>query len=52
MLEKETKELVISEELKRKVEIICRFANKKYTLTNGSLIGYKGTNLAYVKHIY
>ena len=49
MLEKETKELVISEELKRKVEIICRFANKKYTLTNGSLIGYKGTNLAYVK---
>lgn len=49
MLEKETKELVISEELKRKVEIICRFANKKYTLTNGSLIGYKGTNLAFVK---
>ena len=49
MLEKETKELVINEELKRKVEIICRFANKKYTLTNGSLIGYKGTNLAYVK---
>lgn len=49
MLEKETKELVISEELKRKVEIICGFANKKYTLTNGSLIGYKETNLAYVK---
>ena len=32
MLEKETKELVISEELKRKIEIICRFACKKYNL--------------------
>lgn len=49
MLEKETKELVISEEIKRKVEIICRFANKKYKFTNGCLIGYKSTNLAYVK---
>ena len=29
----ETKQLIISEELKRKVELICRFANVDYTLT-------------------
>ena len=40
MLEK-TKKLVISEELKRKVEIIYRLANNKHSLTNGSLIRYK-----------
>ena len=31
----ETKELVISEKLKRKVEMICRFANVKYSIING-----------------
>lgn len=30
----ETKELVISEKLK-KVEMICRFANVKYSIING-----------------
>ena len=30
----ETKELVISEELKRKVEMVCRFANVKYAIIN------------------
>ena len=41
----ETKELVISVELKRKVEMICRFSYVDYTITN--------TNIAMVKpHIF
>ena len=32
----ETKELVISEELKRKVEMICRFAYVDYEFINSS----------------
>ena len=31
----ETKELVISEELKRKVEMICKFAYVEYSFING-----------------
>ena len=45
----ETKELVISEELKRKVEMICRFANIKYTIINGNIKSIKNTNIAMVK---
>ena len=45
----ETKELVISEELKRKVEMICRFAYVDYSITNGNIKNIKGTNIAYVK---
>ena len=33
----ETKELVISEELKRKVEMICRFAYVDYEFINGNI---------------
>ena len=33
----ETKELVISEELKRKVEMICRFAYVYYEFINGNI---------------
>lgn len=49
MLTIETKELNISDELKRKVEMICRFANQKYTFTNGNIKSIKKTNIAYVK---
>ena len=49
MLEKEYKELKISDELRRKVELVCRFANVKYKLINGNIISFKNTNLAYVK---
>ena len=42
----ETKKLVISEELKRKVEMICKFAYVEYSFTNGYI---KNTNIAYVK---
>lgn len=45
----ETKALVISEELKKKVDMICRFACVKYELINGSVISLKNTNIAYVK---
>ena len=45
----ETKELVISEELKRKIEMICKFAYVEYSFINGSIISFKNTNIAYVK---
>lgn len=45
----ETKELVISEELKRKVEMICRFAYAEYSITIGNIKSIKNTNIAYVK---
>ena len=45
----ETKELQVSEELKRKVEMICRFACIKYELINGNIKSIKETNIAYVK---
>ena len=45
----ETKELKISEELKRKVEMVCRFANVKYTIINGNVKSIKNTNVAMVK---
>ena len=45
----ETKEIVISENLGKKVVMICRFASVKYELINGSVISLKNTNIAYVK---
>lgn len=49
MLAIETKELVISEELKRKVDMICKFASSKPIYFNGSIRSIKGTNIAYVE---
>ncbi len=49
MLTIETKELEISIELKQKVEMICKFACVKPTITNGNIKNIKGTNIAYVK---
>ena len=45
----ETKELVIREELKRKVEMVCKFAYVDYTIINGSIKSIKNTNIAMVK---
>ena len=45
----ETKELIINEELKRKVEMICRFAYVNYSITNGSVKSIKNTNIVMVK---
>ena len=48
----ETNEFNISEELKRKIEFICRFVNVDYTLTNGNIKNIKNTNIAYVNCIH
>ncbi len=45
----ETKELKLSRELKRKVDMICRFASAKVIFTNGNIKSIKGTNIAYVR---
>ncbi len=45
----ETKELVISKELKRKVEMVCRFANVKYAIINGNIKSIKNTNITMIK---
>ena len=49
MLSIETKELKISDKLKRKVEMVCRFANVKYTIINGNIKSIKNTNIAMIK---
>ena len=49
MLRIETKELNISEELRKKVDMICKFAYAKPTYKNGNIRNIKGTNIAYVK---
>ena len=49
MLEIETKEIKISEDIKRKIKMICRFTNTKPIIKNGSIRNIKGTNIAYVE---
>ena len=44
-----TKELVINEKLRKKVDMICKFACIKYELINGRIINIKNTNIAYIK---
>ena len=45
----ETKELVISKEQKRKVEMVFRFANVKYAIINGNIKSIKNTNITMIK---
>lgn len=45
----EAKELKISKELQKKVDMICRFAGVSSNLTSGCVKNIKGTNIAYVK---
>ena len=49
MLTIETKVLNISEELKKKVDMICKFAYAKTTYKNSNIRNIKGNNIAYVK---
>lgn len=49
MLTIENKELEISIELKRKIEMICKFAGVKPNITNGNIKSIKETNIAYVR---
>ena len=49
MLTIETKPLKISDELKKKIEMICKFVSVKPTFTNGDIKSIKNTNIAYVR---
>ena len=49
MFELETKKLEISEPLKRKVDLICRFAYDDCTIINQNVKSIKNTYIAYVK---
>ena len=49
MFKEETKELKMSNEFRKKIEMICKFACVKYELINGNIISIKNTNLAYVR---
>lgn len=44
MLEIEEKELIINEELKRKIEIICKLSNTVPTILNGTIRKINKTN--------
>ena len=52
MLNIETKELKISDKLKRKIDIIGRFTNTTPIINNGSIKNITGTNVAYVIATY
>ena len=45
----EVKELKISNDLQKKIDMICRFAGVSSNLTSGCIKNIKGTNIAYVK---
>lgn len=49
MFEIETKNLKISDELNRKIDMICRFACVKYEFLPGNIKSVKNTNTTYVK---
>ena len=49
MFEIETKNLKISDELNRKIDMICRFACVKYEFIPSNIKSIKNTNIAYVK---
>ena len=49
MLTIETKELVISDKLRKKIEMMCKFLCVKSIIINGSIKIIKETNIAYVK---
>lgn len=49
MLTIETKPLKISEDFKKRIEMICKFASVKPTFTNGDIKSIKNTNIAYVR---
>ena len=49
MITIETKELIISKELKRKMDMVCRFTSTKAVINNGSVRNIVGTNVAYAQ---
>ena len=49
MFKMETKELIMSNDFRKKIEIICKCACVKYKLINGNIVSIRSTNLAYVR---
>ena len=49
MFKTETKELKMSNDFRKKIEMICKYACVKYENVNGNIISIKNTNLVYVK---
>jgi len=48
LLTTQVMDLKISKELRRKIDLACRFANAKYKLTNGYVSGIRETNIGFV----
>ena len=48
MLTIETKEIKMSDKLKKKIDMIGKFTNTTPIISNGVIINIKGTNVAYV----
>ena len=42
-------EIEVEENLKKKIEFICEFANVKYELINGRIRTIENTNLSYIE---
>ena len=49
MIQMETTITPISRELKDKIKKICEFARVSYSIEEGSIVDFKGTNIAFVK---
>ena len=49
MITIETKVLNMSKELKRKIDMVCRFTSTKAVIKNGSVRNIVGTNVAYAQ---
>ena len=49
MIQMETTTTPISKELKDKIRRICEFARVSYSIEEGSIIDFKGTNIAFAK---
>jgi len=49
MIQMETTITPISKELKDKIKRICEFARVSYSIEEGSIVDFKGTNIAFAK---
>ena len=49
MIQMETTTTPISKELKDKIKRVCEFARVSYSIEEGSIIDFKGTNIAFAK---
>ena len=49
MIQMETTITPISKELKDKIKKICEFARVSYSIEEGSIVDFKGTNIAFAK---